>query len=158
MKGKIFKARYETAEFLAADSCLVCGGFLIGTDLVNFASVFGGVLVSLGLFLGIRVLLRFSSDLKDIKAQVDVAVENSKRTNEEVKENTRLLRDAESDLMDAQSDAREALSKSEKAEERVFGNTGITLPAVFWGKSLQHSVDELRRDVDRLQRDVEDGC
>lgn len=119
MKRKIFKARYETGEFLAADSCLVGGGFLVGAGLTDFASVFGGVLVALGLFLGIRVLLKFSSDLKDLKAQVDAAVENVKRTNGEVKTNAKLLRDAEYDLMDAQSDAREALSRSENAQKKA---------------------------------------
>lgn len=158
MKGRIFKAKHETGEFLAADSCLVGGGFLLGANLTDFASVFGGILVASGLFLGIRVLLKFSSDLKDLKAQVDAAVENAKQTNEEVKTNARLLRDAEYDLMDAQSDAREALSKSENAEKRLSGYSGIDLPGVFWGKPLEHSVAELRRDVDRLQRDVEDRC
>ena len=124
MKRKILKAKHETVEFLAADSCLVGGGFLVGANPTNFAGVFGGILVVLGLFLGIRVLLKFSSDLKGVKAQIDKAVEDVKRTNEEVKTNAILLRDAEDDLMDVQNDVREALSKSEDTEEIVSGASG----------------------------------
>ena len=67
MKEKIFKAKYETFEFVAADSFLVVGGFLVGTNLLNSSTSIpiGTILVVMGLFLGIRVLWKFSSDLKN---------------------------------------------------------------------------------------------
>ena len=161
MKRKIFQAKYETAEFLAADSCLVGGGFLIGTNLVDTAGVAGAALVALGLFLGIRVLWKFSSDLKGMKAQIDAAMKDLEQTNGEVKANAQLLNDAEKDLLDTQRTAlsakhevQELLLKLKKTEEKVFGFHGANTTKRSKSNSLDDVVDKLKKDVEKARSEI----
>ena len=61
---------------------MVGGGFLIGADLTNspISTYVGGVAVATGLFLGLRVLWKFSSELKDVRTQIDIAMKKLKDT------------------------------------------------------------------------------
>ena len=170
MKDKIFKAKNETGEFIAADSCLIIGGFLIGTNLVDSASAFGGILVALGLFLGIRVLGKFSSDLKCMKAQIDTAMEKLKQTNEEVQANTELLDNASNALENTRRDViltkdelgrtrrevQEMLSQLKKTEDNLFGISGKNFAKSSRIKPLDDTVDKLTKDMDDVQRKLED--
>lgn len=161
MKRKIFQAKYETGEFLAADSCLVGGGFLIGTNLVDSAGVVGAALVALGLFLGIRVLWKFSSDLKGMKAQIEAAMKDLEQTNGEVKANAQLLNDAEKDLLDTQRtvisvkhEVQEMLLKLKKTEEKVFGFHGANTTKRSKSNSLDDIVDKLKKDVKKALSEI----
>ena len=93
MRRKILKAKHETVEFLIADSCLAGGGFLIGADLINspVSAYAGGLAVATGLFLGLRVLWKFSSELKGVKTQINITMKNLKQTNKELQTNAKLL-------------------------------------------------------------------
>jgi len=72
LRDKIFKAKYETFEFITADSFLVSGGFLVGTNYIDssISTPIGSILVAVGLFLGLRVLWKFSFDLKNVKQSI----------------------------------------------------------------------------------------
>ena len=86
MKNKIFKAKYETFEFVTADVLLVGGGILVGTTLIDssISTPLGVTLVAIGFFLGLRVLWKFSSDLKSTQIQIQKTMRKLKETEEKV--------------------------------------------------------------------------
>jgi len=169
LKNKIFKAKYETFEFVTADLFLVSGGFLAGTNYIdpNISTPTGTLLVGIGLFLGLRVLWKFSSDLKNTQTQVNEATKNLRKTNEDVKVNTQLLNDANKSLIKTQQDLRitkkelqdtkkelqKALEQLNDTKEKIFGYGGSAYARSSGFNSLDRSVNDLKRDVDKLKEE-----
>ena len=171
LKNKVFRAKYETVEFLAADSCLAGGGFLLGTNLLNsFVSGYlGAVFLVVGFFLGIRVLWKFSSDLQNLKTKVDAAVRNLKQTSKELETNTKLLDSAnnsainiqkdlvstQQDLQNARQELQRMLLKLKNTEEKLFGVGGghFSKSSIF--DPLDTMVGELKRKVGELEKRVD---
>lgn len=169
MKNKIFKAKYETFEFIAADSFLVGGGFLVGTDLIDssISTPIGGALVAIGLFLGLRVLWKFSSDLKETKKKVDYSTTLLDKTIFDVKKNASLLNGANRSLTDTQRELKttqrelqttkkelqRALHDLKESEKKIFGHSGSTFSRSSGFNPLDKTVDELKRKVDKLEQE-----
>ena len=171
MKDKMFRAKFETAEFLAADSLLIIGGVLVGVDLASFSvtALIGLMLVALGLFFGIRVFWKFLSDFKDIKTQIEAAVEKSRQINEEVKTNHTLLDSASASLADTQKDlvfakqdvqnAKQELGKTllkmRANEEKLFGPTRGVLSKSSIVNPLDNRVNELEQKIAKIEGKVD---
>lgn len=117
--------------------------------------------MAVGLFLGLRVLWKFSSDLKNIKEQIDMAVENSKQTNEELRTNTELLdntiKSAENTqiklnltsqkVQNTKRELEQTLRKSKDVEEKLFGSSGSIFAKSSVFNPLDKTVDELKQRV-----------
>ena len=129
MKEKIFKAKYETFEFVAADSFLVVGGFLVGTNLLNSSTSIpiGTILIVMGLFLGIRVLWKFSSDLKNTQIQVNETMYKVKNT----------------------------LNMLEVTNKKVFGYTGSLFSKSSVLNSLDDQISNLKERIDEMEKNID---
>ena len=143
MKARILKTKHETAEFVAADVFLAGGGFLLGSDLLDlYGSILGAPLVVLGLFLGLRLLWTFSSDLKDLKVQIGRDRNNLERTKRKVERTRR--------------EVQETLAKLKQTEERLFGVGGSTFAKSNWARPLEGDGDELKQKIGRLEEKVKE--
>ena len=145
LKEKIFKAKYETFEFVAADSFLVAGGFLVGTNLLNSSTSIpiGTILVVIGLFLGIRVLWKFSSDLKNTQIQVNQTI--SKLENTQIQVNQTI------------SELENMLDTLEDTNEKVFGYNGNILSKSSAFNSLDEQISNLKKRMDEMEENIDDN-
>ncbi len=168
LKKSIIHAKYETAEFVIGDMLLVSGGFLIGTNYLDFISTsIGSILVAVGLFLGLRVLLKFSSDLRVTKKQVESAIKNLLVINKDVKNNQESLSNASKELQRTKHDLvitkaelqvtkrelAQSLSKFKEVEQKVFGFGGGVFSRSSGFHPLDSEVEKLKKDVDELKRE-----
>ena len=139
----MFKAKHETGEFLVADVLLVGGGFLFGSNLLDiYGNILSAPLIGLGLFLGLRVLRKFSSDLEDLKVQIDRDRNNLERTKRKVERTRR--------------EVQETLVRLKQTEESLFGVGGSTFAKSNWARPLEGNVDELKQKVGRLEEKVKE--
>lgn len=128
---------------MAADVLLVGGGFLLGSNLLDiYGNILGAPLMGLGLFLGLRVLWKFSSDLEDLKVQIDRDRNNLERTKRKMERTRR--------------EVQETLVKLKQTEERLFGVGGSTFAKSNWARPLEGDVGELKQKVGRLEEKVKE--
>lgn len=169
MKKSIIHAKYETTEFVTADALLVCGGFLVGTNYIDstISTPLGMILVSIGLFLGLRVLWKFSSDLRETKTQVERASKNLRIINKDVKNNQKSLGEASKELQRTKQDLittkaelkttkkelAQSLSKFKEVEQKIFGFSGSSFSRSSGFRPLDKDVDELKKEVKELKRE-----
>lgn len=167
MKEKILYSKYDAYEFVAADGFLITGGFLLGTNFQSeITTILGTISIVVGLFLGLRVLLKFSSDLRGTKTLVDNAAETLRKTNKNVQTNEKSLINANNELKKTKSDliqtkreldsVQAELKKStkefQKASEKIFGHS-MAFSRSSWSNPLDRTVQELKKDVDELKKD-----
>ena len=126
---------------MAADVLLIVGGFLLGSNLDFSSNVLGASLVAVGLFLSLRVLWKFSSDLKNLKAQIDKDRNDLERTKRKV---DRMRREAQ-----------ETFVRLKQTEEKLFGFRGSTFSESTWTRPLEGSVGELKQKVSKLEEKVD---
>ena len=119
LKKSIIHAKHEIVEFVVADILLVSGGFLIGTDYVSDNVLFGFILASIGLFLGLRVLLKFSSDLRQLKNHVGTATELLHIVSEDIENNQRDLDNADQKLQVTTNDLVNTKFELQKFKEKL---------------------------------------
>lgn len=170
MKKSIIHAKYETTEFVTADALLVSGGFLVGTNYIDatISTPLGTILVSIGLFLGLRVLWKFSSDLRETKTQVERASDSLRVINNDVKNNQKSLNEANKELQRTKQDLMitkaelkttkkelaQSLSKFKEVEQKIFGYSGSSFSTSSGFRPLDREVDELKREVQELKREL----
>ena len=168
LKNNLFKAKYETFEFFTGDLLLVSGGILIGTNYIDSAisTPLGIILVGIGFFLGLRVLWKFSSDLRSTKTLVDNATNELRKTNENVKLNEKTLIDANKELQKTKNDIirtkqeldavhielQKSTKKFQEASEKIFGHS-MTFSRSSSFNPLDRIVDELKRDVEKIKQE-----
>lgn len=168
MNTKIFHAKYESAEFISADALLVSGGFLLGTNLADdLTTPLGSISIAIGLFLGLRVLLKFSSDLKNTKSKVDNSTKILQETNNTVLRNkqsvddaTQKLRDTITELNQTKRDLEQTkkelkmiMKEFSELKEKVFGyGSSMAFSNSSGFESLDETVDELKTRLDKLER------
>jgi len=147
LKNKIFKAKYETFEFVTADLLLVSGGFLAGTSYIDprISTPIGTLLVGIGLFLGLRVLWKFSSDLRDTKILVDNANNELQKTKNDI------IR-TKQELDAVHIELQKSTKKFQEASEKIFGHS-MSFARSSSFNPLDRIVDELKRDVEKIKQE-----
>lgn len=171
LKNNIFTAKYETIEFVTADSFLVGGGFLIGTNYLDssISTPIGGIFVAIGLFLGLRVLWKFSKDLKFIKSKVDSSTKLLDKTGLDVKNNNRLLNNANNSLINTQKELektkrellqtklelQKTLKEIKESEKKIFGYSGSRFSRSSSFNPIEKSVDDLKKRLSKLEQERE---
>lgn len=167
MKRALFRAKSETAEFLLADVLLVVGGIIVGAfgtaSLLEL--VLGATSLIVGLFLGLRVLRSFSSDLSKTRGMIEGAAANLEAADQRTKKSTRLLekqsteikalaqelRKTKNQFDDAKREIDEEFEKISADLEKIFGHSS-TFSKFNWTNTLEDTIREFKDRLEKIER------
>ena len=101
--------------------------------------------MGIGLFFGLRVLWKFSSDLRDTKILVDNANNELQKTKNDI------IR-TKQELDAVHIELQKSTKKFQEASEKIFGHS-MTFSRSSSFNPLDRIVDELKRDVEKIKQE-----
>lgn len=103
----------------------------------------------IGLFLGVRVLWKFSSDLKKNQTEIDKSIKLLTKINDDLKINSKLTQSTK-------MESAKTLSEFKKTEEKIFGKDGNDYSNSSTRHTLDAKVEELEDKMKEFEEKMDD--